>query len=613
VTDGPDLTTFRARLEAKRAREAAAASVSEDIFDSDLVPDLSDTSTPRTENPELDAILDRISILDAYRKWCGKSKPSNANKRKEGIKVSCPKPDHPDRDPSAWLNTEKNVWFCGSCEEGGDAYDIAAYHFGYPVTGYKEGATFHTLRQKMAESYGYTFVSAPGATEPLIIPPEPEPVEVDEPEETGATVTHLHLVEDDGSLPRLDWEKLVESGTFLDEYMNVCIKGDVPEEYHFWNAMLAIGLAVGRDVTLSDYRPVLGNLFICLLGPTGDGKSRSYHTIQELIHRALPHKWEDPNSKGALFISSPGSAEFLIDQFMKPVADPVDPKRVAYYAPVRGLIEFNELSLLVGKVARKGSVLKPTLMDFYDGSTVISSGSMGTGKKKAENAFASCFTTTQPLALRELLRDTDAHSGFLNRWIFATATPKRRVAVGGHRIDISTAIDPLQKIVGWAGMGRELGWSDEGLRLFTEFFHDVLHPAQQADETGLLTRMDLLAKKLCLLFSVNGHHPEVTGETVNRVISMFGYLTAAYGVPAAHFENTSTSRDVLEELEKHIKRYTDKKGGISLNELRKCIKRKNYPIELVSKTLKNMADLGYIESFRTTGVGRPTLKYRALG
>lgn len=618
MSDVPDLSKFRQRLEERRAKaETPQPSADVDIFDEDLVPDLEGASAPPNSDPELDRIIEGIRITDAYRKWCGKSRPSDSDRRKEGIKVSCPIPSHPDRDPSAWLNTDKDVWFCGSCETGGDAYDIAAYHFGYPVPGYKEGAHFHELRRKMAESYGYIFVQAPGMTKPTIVPPEAEfvpPIDLPVVQE-GPVARVIPILGDEPTeeLPSLPWRGLVESGTFLDEYMSACIKDDAPEEYHFWNGLLAIGQAVGRDVKLYDQKPVLANMFICLLGPTGDGKSRSFWHLQNLLWNALPYKHDDPNSKGTQFVNSPASAEVLINSFMKPVMDPTNPKITAYYAPVRGMIEFNELSSLIGRASRKGNVLKPTLMEFYDGSSMISTSSMTTGVKRAENAYASCFTTTQPKALRDLVRDSDSHSGFLNRWIFATGTPKRRVAIGGAQIDTSSAVDPLQKIQGWAGIGgKMIQWTQPAAEMFTEYFHDVLHPAQLADDTGLLTRMDLLAKKLCLLLSINSHNSEVTARTVDRVISMFPYLTAAYGVPAAHIGST-ISKDVTDELEKHIKNYSTKKGGISLNELKKCIRRKNFPIELVAKCLKYMTDLGYIEVFSTADSGRPgrpTVKYR---
>lgn len=607
MSETTDLTKFRERVQQRRAQantpQPAGAS---QVWDTDLIPDL-EGSSPSTD-PQLDRIIEGISIVDAYRRWCGKTSIDSSDRRREGIKVSCPVPGHQDRNPSAWLNTDKNVWYCASCSMGGDPYDIAAFHFGYPVPDYKTGGTFHELRRKMAEAYGYRFVQAPGMDKPMMVAPEPEPA----PQPQAAQVIPISPDVEDvkpEELPALEWQKLVEENTFLDAYMQATTRDDLPEAYHFWNAMLAIGLAIGRDVTLFDKRPVLGNLFLCLLGPTGDGKSQSFWHLQQLLWRALPYKYDDPSSKGAAFVSSPASAEHLIAQFQKAIVDPADGKTIVGYAPVRGLVEFNELSSLIGRASRKGNVLKPTLMEFYDGSPVISTGSLTSGMKRAEQPFGSCFTTTQPKALKDLVRESDAHSGFLNRWVFATGTQKKRFAVGGEQIDVTPAVEPLKAIQGWAGFGKQIQWSESAIDLFSDYFHGVLHPAQQADETGLLTRMDLLAKKLILLLSANSHDNEVTAKTVDRVIGMFSYLTAAYGVPAAHIGST-ISTEIRDELVRHIGRYTTSKGGMSLRDINKAIKRKNYPLELVSKTLKYLVELQVIEVVPSAGVGRPTVKYR---
>lgn len=612
MSDEPNLTKFQEKLAQRRSKATTPQPSSSYVFDDDLIPDLDGTSVPPGSDPELDRVIIGIGILDAYRKWCGKSSPDSSSKRKEGIKVSCPKPNHPDRDPSAWLNTDKEVWFCGSCQEGGDSYDIAAFHFGYPVPEYKNGATFHELRRKMAESFGYKFIQAPGMPKPVMVAPDTDPQAAPAAQpQPMAQVIPIQMDDDEPKLDEvaLDWQNIVEPGTFLDVYMQQCMKDDSPDAYHFWNAMLALGFAVGRDVTLYDKKPVLGNLFLCLLGPTGDGKSTSFWYLQQLLWKALPHKWDDPNSKGAAFISEPASAEHLVASFMKPVYDPNNPKSIAFYAPVRGLVEFPELSSLVGRASRKGNVLKPTLMQFYDGAPLISTGSVTTGVKKAENSFGSCFTTTQPKALKDLLRESDAHSGFLNRWVFATGTAKKRVAVGGDMIDVDPAIEPLKGVQGWSGFGKQVQWSDTAIDMFSDFFHGILYPAQKADETGLLTRMDLLAKKLILLLSANQHDDVVSVKTVDRVASMFSYLTAAYGIPAAHIGSTISS-EVRDELLRHITRFTKSKGGISLRDLNKAIKRKNYPLDLVSKTLKYLVELQVIEVAATQGVGRPTVKYR---
>ena len=148
----------RRKLLEERAR--ADGTYVEPFKDDDIIDVKSDSES---SDPEMDAAIESIDIISAYRKWCGKSEP-RVGSRTESIKVSCPNPDHPDADPSAWINTEKKTWYCGKCEEGGDVYDLAAIYFGYPRPGYKEGQEFHKLRQQMAEDFGYVVKKVAGGT-----------------------------------------------------------------------------------------------------------------------------------------------------------------------------------------------------------------------------------------------------------------------------------------------------------------------------------------------------------------------------------------------------------------------------------------------------------------
>lgn len=39
-------------------------------------------------------------------------------------KAQCPLPGHEDANPSATVNTDEGLWFCFTCNQGGDGYDI---------------------------------------------------------------------------------------------------------------------------------------------------------------------------------------------------------------------------------------------------------------------------------------------------------------------------------------------------------------------------------------------------------------------------------------------------------------------------------------------------------
>jgi hypothetical protein len=131
----------------------------------------------------------------------------------------------------------------------------------------------------------------------------------------------------------------------------------------------------------------------------------------------------------------------------------------------------------------------------------ITTSSMSHGAIEAHQPFASALTTTQPRALRNLLSKTDASSGFLNRWVFIPGRDKQRYAIGGVRVDMTPAVKPLQDILGWAGSfgpSEYMQWSPEAEKKFTEFFHVTMEPEKKLDQSDMITRVDLLLKKLIL-------------------------------------------------------------------------------------------------------------------
>jgi hypothetical protein len=639
-------TKFQEKLEAARAARAAQEPVKEQA-DADLIPE---APVYQGGDSQLDAVLAEVDIVSAYRRWCNKS-PVPTTRRTEGLKVSCPNPAHPDLHPSAWLNTDKQVWNCGACEIGGDKYDIAAWRHGHSVPGYKK-TTFRKLKEQMAADLGYTKRQSAGTTyyesdsvgdksdTPVLgenVGAESNQYNPGQSGHNGVTnpdnahntpkaggaetpgsdslavvlpMPEQELPEDIYPFPALEWRKIVPENTFLGKWMATTTQDDVPEEYHFWNGIMAISFALGRDVSLYDRIPVFGNLFICIVGHSGDGKSQSRHHLHEILDKAMPYKHDDWTSKGVRKITTPGSAEVLIHQFSKPVMDPVDMKKVAYYAPVRGLVDFNELSGLSGRAGRTGNVLKPVLIEFYDNARMISTSSMTHGSKEAHNSFACVTTTTQPRAFRDLMNRSDIDSGFLNRWLFVGGKEKKRTAIGGVMIDTGPLVPSLREIWGWAGKGRQLSWEPDAAAAFEEFYHRIVLPGKKEDETGLLVRIDLTLKKLALLLTANSRLDAVPLWVVEKLVPLYNYLLGCYSISSAAINNT-LHQEIRGKVLEIAQRATKKDGrGVSMRDLNRALLRKKYPMEQMLKVLKFMTELGELERVEVAGkVGRPTVRY----
>lgn len=575
----------------------------------------------------LEAAIASIGVADAYTKWINKSPVNIRAGQVEGIKVSCPNPNHPDKDPSAWLNTDNNTWFCGGCQEGGDHYDLAAIHYGYPRPGYKEGENFHKIRTQMAEDFGYVVKKVAGGQvvykqeEASSLEETPEnPPETDSTEGL-ASVTELHPSDEDDELiayPSIDWRSFVPEETFLREYLEACSNDDSPEEYHFWHGLLALGHAAGRNVSLDDHKPVWGNLLLCLLGASGAGKSRSRGWLDHVLYSVFPFSPTGHDPSGVKLIPVPGSGEYLVKSFEFIQQDPVNPKNF-WYESVNGIVDFDEMAALMARANRQGSTLKSIIMGMYDGKQEVTIGSLTHKVIKAERPYCSITATTQPKNVRTLLNRADASSGFLNRWVFAGGPEKRREAIGGKRsrigVDLKPAIVQMKDVKSWTAREKLIEWDDDAADLLSEFFHDMIYPAQKQDPSDLLKRMDLLFKKLCLLFAINQKRMTVDVESVRACIKLSDYLINCYGLLEENIGVTVQQEIVSDVLRAVRNVFVRQSKGASIRDIQRGLARRNYGPDQLKKALETMVALDMIELEKSKpgAIGRPTIRYRTVG
>jgi hypothetical protein len=577
------------------------------------------------EQEALDKAIEQLGIINAYMKWCRKMTPKVMPGQVESIMISCPNPQHPDKNPSAWINKAKDTYFCSGCQQGGDIWDIAAYAFGYPVPGYKQDAVmFRELREKIGADLGFqqlksitgkTVVVAPPATK-TEEPPAKKPALT--PAAAEEELAKEEIEENNRNAPTIEWRDFIQQDSFLREYLEATTQDTCPEEYHFWNGLMALGFAIGREVTLDDTEQVVGNLFVCLTGPSSAGKSRSKRHLSRLLRTSLPYDAANKVSRGVKIMKAPGSAEYLIAGFtsMDEIPSPMPGGRAiqAFY-PVRGLVEFDELSQLMSTAGRVGNAIRPQLMELFDAPEVLESGSLSGGTRHAEHPFGSVISTTQNRSLRKLLEAGDDGSGFINRWIFAQGKLKQRLPMGGAVIDLNAAGHKLSHVHQWAFKGRKLGMSADAMKLWADFFYSTVVPTQdKADEQGtaVLARMDLTMKKLFLLFAANRMEEIVSEDSVKQSIALWPYLLKTFGAVSVEMKKSQTS-DLQDEILGQIKRLTDRNGvAPSRKQIYDMVKRKleggtKELVDLLTVLVK--AELIHEVPPKAGSVGRPTMRY----
>lgn len=624
--------------------------------DPDLIPQVYDRSET---DQDIDRVLGTVGILQAYNKWVNKEVDAATLARDE-VMVSCPKPDHRDSHPSAWVNPSKGTWFCGGCQEGGDMYDIAAlYEPTIDINTYKSGTEFHKLRERMFEAFGghvdrkanfeevvWAEPDSPAAkvladadnvvesghssdlaaegeksSEQVVI--ESDVIEV-EPEATITEIPVVHEDYDDSTpmiYPSMDWKTIVQPNTFLYEYIKACSIDDAPEEYHFWNGMIALGHAAGRRVVLKDNPSVFGNLLLVILGSTGMGKSKSRKHLTRIMSDVFPFQDHGSFTSGVLDPPIPGSGEAMVHLFTHIADDPnalsnPNPKAAPgpkIYTPVNGMVQFDEFSGVIKRVKRHGSTLESIIQAFADMNDSVKITSRTAGDTIAEKPFCSITSSSQPDALRGLITKDDAASGFLNRWLFVTGEAKERSWLNTTMVDLNRATDALKAVKNFCGIERQIKFSPEGLEVAVEFFRTKIEPAIQADKTALLKRMDLVMKKLMLLFAINAGETEISAETVRRTLPIFDYLVACYGM--VHNEVGVTQNwEIGEKVFDACLRFEEKhKKGPTPRDIQRMLARNKYSPEQIVRTIETLVKGERIELIKPESkVGRPSTRYKVV-
>lgn len=608
----------RAIREADERAAATPAEPEQPAWDPDLIPDANESYG--IEDDEVDRAIRSFGIVNAYVRWCGKMRPRVGNKT-ESIMVSCPNPEHEDKNPSAWLNSDKGVGNCALCE-GFDIYDIYAWNHGFAVPEYRTTSDFATVKNAMAEDLGIEVVRAPITGQTYVIVPEeadeaPSSVSCNDAppaEEEYATVVPFTMLEQP-MLPDagFDWRDILDSSsTFLKPWMELCSQDDLPEEFYFWLGLQAIAAAIGNNYTLADTLPVRANLMVCLVGTSGMGKSRSVRVLETLLNEAFSF---DPEKGGFRTIGNTGSGEALLDEFAVEFSDPLNPGSLPVALPVNGLVKVDELATMTIRAARQGSVVKQVIMEMYDNPADYRLSSRTHGKSVASGHFLQVTSGTQPGVLQKLLSYEDALSGFINRWVFVAGTEKTPTALGASAIDPSPLVPEIKAIAALSG---QVTLYQDGLDVWSDFFHRELVPLKRDPAMPVFARSDLLFKKLLVLFAADRKKKALDAQGVEQVLKLWPYIKHMYAF--VNEETALSEQDKRTDLEnrilKVIKDHHAQVGSWpSSGDIWRRMgdsMRKKHGREACNKALKTLIDSSEIEQFADKkATGRPCVRYAA--
>lgn len=425
-----------------------------------------------------DFLKGAASILDVYQMLNIKGGEVQLSGRAENNMLRCPKPDHPDEEPSAWASTDTDTICCGTCgNEGFDALDLAAIAMGKTKASIRnEGPDFADVLVYLGEALGYEMVrrgnqvgyvmggevrGIEGDHDPADIvadqraliekyskketPQKPapaiassfDPLDPAAPSDDGGEIPAENvavqlaeaLQKNQRELPKpqLPEDHLwLRPGSFLDEWIKHCEDTIevAPREYFLAAGLMAMSAVIGRETRLMDPGgrwPL--NMSICLVGPTSVGKSRTLSAMYQLIGSVARWDHDDDDTLGVLISNKVSSGEALTKLMIREESKYPRPDG---HESVSSIVEYDELKGLMARVKSRNSTLESTMMEFIDGKYEVGFSSLSQGGTNiARGAHVGFMTSTQPDTLSQLLNRADATSGFLNRWLWVQGDARR--------------------------------------------------------------------------------------------------------------------------------------------------------------------------------------------
>ncbi|ANA87235.1 DNA primase [Gordonia phage Kampe] len=536
-----------------------------------------------------------------------------------------------DSNPSLCLKVGENVYTCYGCNISGDMVDLAGVHAGISdgVNGTPDNLVHEIVKTACMDLFpdmqsGWkqvgdknTWIYDPSQHAQIVAPADPTKVDDDDTDDDFDNA-ELEKVAQYGIA--LDWKEFFRPTTPGYNYMSTLCGGEVPDEYHFWNYLCLIGAICGRDVFFPDEVDVYGNLFTCIVGKSGGGKSRSEAFLNNIIENSVPFRFGDKDQRGVKIIEGAGSGEALTAQFQHHIktaplqalnmgttnqkSTPTAKPTIEKVDNVRGIVRYSEFSHIVAKSSVKGSALESILQQLYDtADRPVGGFSQSGGDNRAYKYFACVNTTTQFKSIRKLISNDQVGSGFINRWVFVIGTPKQKTSRGKRPI-ISNLYSDFIKLSNWAysvkvGNNGMVDLPSYDYPLFDDYCINVA--GAKEDESDILGRSRLLLKKLTLLLAINNRETIISDQTILDAQKLFEYTVRCSEFVEGTIktsESTLFEREVYDFVLKEQGTFSTghEKGPNIKNIMRRFRKNPEVTMEKVTRILRNFQAAGMIIS-----------------
>lgn len=342
--------------------------------------------------------------------------------------------------------------------------------------------------------------------------------------------------------------------------------------------------AVGADCHRS-------NLFAVLVGQSSKArKGSSWSPIRALFALA------DPTWTETRIVSGLGSGEGLVHAVRDPLVrdgqtlDAGEPDK-------RALVLATEFSAVLRVISRQGSTLSPVLRDAWDrGDLRVTTKN---APIRATGAHVSILAHVTETELRRELTDTEAASGFGNRFLWIAVRRSKLLPepdpfdrVDGLARDIRRALETARAIV---TVERD---ADARALWLTRYAH--LSRDRFGLAGSLTDRAEAQVVRLALLYALAAGSRTVRGEHLESALALWDYAERS----ADRLFGSATGDPLADEIETAVRR----RGALTRTDIRDLFSRHGTS-HRIETALTILVDLGRLRKTVIPTGGRPVERW----
>lgn len=262
--------------------------------------------------------------------------------------------------------------------------------------------------------------------------------------------------------------------------------------------------------TITEAKEHRGNLFLVLVGGTGQRKGTSYGNI-DFVLKDVDDSWR----KGCVEMGL-SSGEGLINR-LSPSQEPDAPPH-----DHRLLVTAEEFATVMKNAAREGNNLSDTLRQAWDGSALA----VMTRKDplKAPASLVSIIGHITKTELLSVMNKVEATNGYANRFLWIHTERSKDLPHGGrlHEEDFTAEVSKLREIVR-AGRQRARVTRDKGADEYWESIYPELNNPPGGIVGSITARGPAQVLRLSFLYALLDSAPHIQRQHIKAAYALWQY------------------------------------------------------------------------------------------